>query len=132
MTVRLGRQMRDLLQTISTLSKDGVCEDEQLISFTTVQRKAIREMQRVPKLPVDQEKLLSALGEALDDYYKVGGPNDPLQPCAGDKATRAAIKDAKSGKVTEVFSDDAQHLAVEQAFVSRMTDCALSRRGVRL
>jgi len=65
MTVRLSRQMREMLQTILSLCEAGVCDEDQLISFTTMQRKAMREMQRVPKLPVDEEKLLSALGEAL-------------------------------------------------------------------
>ena len=61
MTVRLSRQMREMLQTILSLCEAGVCDEDQLISFTTMQRKAMREMQRVPKLPVDEEKLLSVL-----------------------------------------------------------------------
>lgn len=78
MTVRLSRQMREMLQTISSMCEAGVCDEGQLTSFSTAQRKALREMRQVPKLPVDQEKLLSALGEALNDYYKVGGPNDRI------------------------------------------------------
>jgi hypothetical protein len=37
-----------------------------------------------------------------------------------------------TGPVAQALSDDSQRLAVEQAFVGRMTDCVLSRRGVRL
>jgi hypothetical protein len=48
MTVRLSRQMRELLQTISTLCEAGVCDEYQLISLSTAQRKAMREMRRVP------------------------------------------------------------------------------------
>lgn len=78
MTVRLSRQMREMLQTVSSMCEAGVCDEDQLISFTNAHRKAVREMRQVPKLPVDPEKLLAALDEALDDYYKDRGPNDRL------------------------------------------------------
>ena len=66
--------MRELLKTISSMCEAGVCGEVQVISFTTAQRKAMREMRKVPKTPVDPEKLLSA----LEDYYKGGGTNDRL------------------------------------------------------
>ena len=75
MTVRLSRQMRDLLQTISSMYEAGVCGEDRVISFTTAQRKAMREMQKAQKTSVDPEKLLSA----LEDYYNGEGTN--VRPC---------------------------------------------------
>jgi hypothetical protein len=37
-----------------------------------------------------------------------------------------------TGAVAEALSEDNQRRAVEQAFVTRMTDCVLSKRGIKL
>ena len=37
-----------------------------------------------------------------------------------------------TGAVADALSEDNQRRAVEQAFVTRMTDCVLSKRGTKL